>query len=262
MGLFGKWRVHRSRGRDVTVDVSEEKGVRSLHLGSDTVQSSMRIADPVELVLSYTQSMTAFLLWHPRPRHVVLIGLGGGSLSKFFHHHYPDARVTTVELDPRVVAVARQWFAVPPDDARFAVAVGDGAEWVRAHRAVCDVLVLDAYDGESQVDALAEEDFYAACWHALTDDGVLVVNLWSSDRRFDGFLQRIERVFGDLVVCLPAERRGNVAVFAFRTRPTLVRFDRLRVAATGLEQTLGVPFRRFVERLPDLNAHTEHELLI
>lgn len=262
MGLWGKWRVHRSRGRDVTVDVSEEKGVRSLHLGSTTVQSSMRISDPVELVLSYTQAMTAFLLWHPQPRHVALVGLGGGSLSKFFHHHYPQTRVTTVELDPRVVAVAREWFAVPADDERFTIAVGDGADWVRAHPAACDVLVLDAYDGESQVEALAEEDFYAACWRALTDDGVLVVNLWSSDRRFDGFLQRIERVFGDLVVCLPAERRGNVAVFAFRTRPSLVRFDRLRPVAARLEASLGLPFRRFVDRLAELNAHTEHELLV
>ncbi|MCU0867993.1 MAG: polyamine aminopropyltransferase [Burkholderiales bacterium] len=262
MGLFGKWRVHRSRGRDVTVDVSEEKGVRSLHLGSDTVQSSMRIADPVELVLSYTQSMTAFLLWHPAPRHIALIGLGGGSLSKFFHHHFPQTRVTTVELNPRVVSVARQWFSVPPDDARFTIEIDDGAQWVRAHRAGCDVLVVDAYDGDAQVEALADEDFYAACWHALTDDGVLVVNLWSSDRRFDGFLQRIERVFADCVVCLPAERRGNVAVFAFRSRPMPTRFDRLRLGAESLERALGVPYRRFVDRLRDLNAHTEHELLV
>ena len=50
----GKCSVRRSR--EVSVEVSEKDGIRSLHLGSETVQSSMRLADPTELVLSYTRA--------------------------------------------------------------------------------------------------------------------------------------------------------------------------------------------------------------
>jgi spermidine synthase len=262
MGILSKFRIHRARDLDASVEVSEQDGLRSLHLGSTTVQSTMRVDDPVELVLSYTRAMMAFLLFHPVPRHVIMIGLGGGSLPKFAYHRLAGTRVTVVERDPRVLSVARGFFEVPPDDHRFAILVGDGAEYVRGHPASCDVLVVDAYDGESQVEALATEAFYADAHAALERDGVLVANLWSSDRRFDTYLQRLERAFDGRVACLPAERKGNVAVFAFRRQPEPTKWDALRTRARQLEARLGLEFPRFVERMRDMNPHTETRLLV
>ena len=81
MTILSRFRTNRSLTSTETVEVSEQGGLRSLHLGSDTVQSTMRIADPIELVLSYTRAMMGFLLFHPQPRHVAMLGLGGGSLA-------------------------------------------------------------------------------------------------------------------------------------------------------------------------------------
>ena len=69
--------------------VSERFGVRSLHIGSDTIQSAMRLARPNDLELAYTRSMMAFLLFTERPARVLMIGLGGGSLAKFIYHRMP-----------------------------------------------------------------------------------------------------------------------------------------------------------------------------
>jgi spermidine synthase len=252
----------RSGRRATAVEVSETGGIRSLHIGSDTVQSSMKVADPVELVLSYTRAMMGFLLFHREPRHFVMIGLGGGSLAKYAYHHHPAARVTSVENNPEVIAVARSMFAVPQDDARFTVISGDGGAWVAEHPASCDVLMVDAYDSKAQVEELATEDFYTQARDALEPDGVLVVNLWSTDPRFDVFLQRVERAFEGLVICLPAERKGNVAVFGFRRRPSPTRWDQLKAQARLLEIDTGIEFQKFVGRLADLNAHSEHRLLV
>ena len=159
-----------------------------------------------------------------------MIGLGGGSLPKFVYKHLPAARTTVVEFEPRVIAVARQYFHVPPDDGRFVVETAEGGAWVAAHPDCCDVLMVDGYNGNEQGPQLCSEDFYASARAALSDDGVLVVNLWSSDRRYDAYLQRIEGVF-DAVVCVPAERRGNVAVLAFNRppgQPALGRFASYR----------------------------------
>ena len=262
MGIPSKFRVHRARQPDASVEVSEHDGLRSLHLGSTTVQSTMRLDDPVDLVLSYTRAMMGFLLFHPSPRHLLMIGLGGGSLPKFAYHRLPTARVTVVESNPRVVAVARGFFAVPEDDDRFAIVVDDGAAYVQRHAAACDVLVVDAYDGESQVEALATEAFFADAHSALERDGVLVVNLWSSDRRFDAYVQRIERAFDGRVACLPAERKGNVAVFAFRRQPEPTKWDLLRARARQLESRVGLEFPKFVEGLRQMNPHTENRLLV
>lgn len=262
MGLLSRYRIHRARSAGSSVEVSERDGLRSLHLGTTTVQSTMRVTDPVELVLSYTRAMMGFLLFHPKPRHVFMVGLGGGSLAKFAYHRLPSVRVTVVESSAQVISAARSLFEVPADDARLRVIHGDGGQWVTRPEAVCDVLMVDAFDGESQVEALASEGFYGECAAALDRDGVLVLNLWSSDERFDGFLQRVERVFDGRVVCLPAERRGNVAVFAFRRSPEPSRWDDLRTRARQLEAAYGLEFQRFVGRLAEMNPHTEKRLIV
>ena len=261
VSLLGKWKISRWVNREVSVEVSEQGGIRSLHLGSDTVQSSMKLDDPYELVLSYTRAMMAFLLFRPRPEHVLMIGLGGGSLPKFVYKHLPGARTTVIESEPKVIAVARQYFHVPPDDERLVVEAAEGGAWVAAHPRCCDVLMVDGYDRDEQVPELCSEDFYASAHSALSDDGVLVVNLWSSDRRFDAYLQRIESVF-KAVVCVPAERRGNVAVLAFRHSPGQPRWDDLRAAARSLQSRYGLEFLNFVEGLRELNPRSAARLLV
>jgi spermidine synthase len=262
MSILSKLRGRRREPGEPSVEVSERDGLRSLHLGSSTVQSTMRVDDPVELVLSYTRAMMAFLLFHPKPRDVAMIGLGGGSLAKFVYHRLPEARVTVVENSARVITAARSWFEVPEDDGRFEVLHADGAEYVRAHPEASDVLMVDAYDSDAQVEALATEAFYADARAALRRDGVLTVNLWSSDPRFDSYLQRIERAFDSRVVCLPAERRGNVAVFAFVRSPEVTAWDALRQRARQLEKAYGLEFLRFVGRLTEMNPHTERRLIV
>lgn len=262
MSILSKLRGRRSAPDEASVEVSERDGLRSLHLGSSTVQSTMRVDDPVELVLSYTRAMMGFLLFHPKPRDVTMIGLGGGSLAKFVYHRLPDARVTVVDNSARVIAAARSWFEVPPDDDRFEVRHADGAEYVRERPGACDVLMVDAYDSEAQVEALATEAFYADARAALRREGVLVVNLWSSDTRFDSYLQRIERAFDSRVVCLPAERRGNVAVFAFLRTPEATAWEALRLRARQLEKAHGLEFLKFVGRLKEMNPHTERRLVV
>src|SRR5688572_29228633 len=120
MNFFARWRL-RKIATDDAVYVTERFGVRSLHIGSDTIQSSMRLARPNDLELAYTRSMMAFLLFHDQPQRVLLVGLGGGSLVKFIYHRMPWANVEVVEVNPQVVMVARQNFQVPPDDGRLRV---------------------------------------------------------------------------------------------------------------------------------------------
>lgn len=258
--MLGKWKIGRAFSREVTVEVSEQDGIRSMHLGSDTVQSSMRLDDPSALVLSYTRAMMAFLLFRPRPAHLLMLGLGGGSLPKFVYKHFPEARTTVIELEPRVITVARQYFHLPPDDHRLVVETAEGAAWVASHPDSCDVLMVDGFDGTEQVPELCSEDFYANARTALNADGVLVANLWSSDARFDTFLQRIEKVF-EAVVCVPAEKRGNVAVLAFRRPLGQPRWDELRETARSLEARYGLEFLRFVAAMREINPRTAARLL-
>src|SRR5215213_7292600 len=145
MKFLAKWRIRKPADDAETPYVSERYGVRTLHIGSDTVQSAMRLTRPYDLELSYTRSMMAFLLFMPLPKDVLLIGLGGGSLAKFIHRRLPHARVKAVEVSPQVLAIARNYFHVPVDGPEFEVIVGDCSEYVARDYVAADVLIVDGY---------------------------------------------------------------------------------------------------------------------
>jgi spermidine synthase len=243
-----------------TIAVSDSRGIRSLHVGGEAIQSAMRIGDPYALALDYTRCMMAFLLFHPEPREALMIGLGGGSLPKFFHRNLKQTRVRVVELDERVVAAARQNFCLPADDSRLRVEVGDGVEALAPE--CCDLLVVDAFLDELHVPALASQDFYDAAFIALREPGAMVVNFMNDDPRFDLTLQRMERAFGGAVLALPALYDPNILVFALKGSSASIRWLELRRRAEALERLLGLPFTRYVPRLKSMNSSTMQELLI
>ena len=220
----------------------------------------MRVAEPFALALDYTRCMMAFLLFHPEPREALMIGLGGGSLAKFFHRQFRKTALRVVELDPRIVAAARTHFALPPDDARLAVEIGDGAEALAPE--CCDLLVVDAYHDEEHVAELASAEFYDAAWLALGNRGAMVVNFMDDDRNFDRTLERLERAFGGAVLAMPALVDPNIIAFAFKGLPPSVEWDALRRRADELESSLGLPFKRYVSRLRSMNRCTARELII
>ncbi|HEX6321482.1 MAG TPA: fused MFS/spermidine synthase [Burkholderiales bacterium] len=233
--------------RGPTIAVSDAGGYRSLHVGGEAIQSTMKLGDPFALALDYTRCMMAFLLLHPQPREALMIGLGGGSLAKFFHRHLRATRVRVVELDPRIVDTARAHFALPPDDARLTVEIGDGAEALSPE--CCDVLMIDAYHDEAHVPKLASAAFYDAAYLALGAKGALVVNYMNDDPLLDQYLQRLEAAFGGAVLMMRALYDPNIIAFAFKGLPREPDWDELRRRAGTLEARLGLPFRKYVTRL-------------
>ncbi len=246
--------------RPPSIAVSDERGFRTLHVGDEAIQSTMRLADPFALALDYTRCMMGFLLFHPAPREALLIGLGGGSLAKFFHRHLKSTRVRAVELDARIVAAARTQFALPQDDSRLCVEVGDGRDALTPE--CCDVLVIDAFDDEHHVAALASQEFYDAAWLALRAKGAMVVNFMDDDPKFDEYLQRLERAFGGAVLAMKALYDPNVIVFALKGAPPRIAWAALHERARRLEAQLGLPYPRYVSRLRGMNPGSGTDLVI
>ena len=240
--------------------VSEERGVRHLHVGGEAIQSAMRLDDPWALELDYTRCMMAFLLFHAAPRRALMIGLGGGSLAKYFHRRLPGLRTHVLEYDERVIATARALFHVPADDARLRVEHGDGVAALAPE--CCDLLVVDGYEDETTPSALVSQAFFDAAWCALEEPGALVINFMDDDRELDRHLQRLERAFGGAVLAFKALRDPNIVVLALKGGPAAVEWRELRARATALERKYGLPFPRYVERLRTMNRWTAERLLV
>lgn len=231
------------------VAVSEEGGVRYLHIGGDAIQSAMRLARPDHLELHYNRAMMAFLLFHPAPRRVLMIGLGGGSMARFLHRSYARCHVTAVELNPEVLAAARRYFDLPADGPRFAAVLEDGAAWVASHPASADVLLLDAFDDGRQVPALCSQAFYKSAFESLGEQGILAQNFMSDDDRVDVYADRIAEAFGRPVLLLQAADRVNTIVFAFKGRPGRIAWSVLRARAQALADEFGLPGEHYLAAL-------------
>lgn len=169
-----------------------------MRFNNGELQSAMQVDNPYTLELGYTRAMMAFLLFLPDPRDILIVGLGGGSLSKFCHRELPAARVTTVEINPAVIAL-RDQFLIPADDDRFRIIGADAAEYMMRPDTTADVILLDGYDEHGLPETLASADFYSRCREMLAPRGILSVNLWGGDPHRDIHLGRLREVFAERV---------------------------------------------------------------
>lgn len=249
-------------GAAAAVEISEDDGVRLLHIGGDAIQSAIRLASPETLELDYTRAMMAFLLFHPRPERIAMVGLGGGSIARFVHGRMPGSRITVVEIRADVVETARRFFGLPADDERLVVLAQDGAAWVPRQARCADVLLLDAFVDGKQVPALCTEAFYDAARAALMPGGMLVANFIADDRKLDTWLARIGCSFGGRMLKVRAADGVNIIALAFRDGPSRVAWSELRARARALEACHELPFEGLVASLKALNAHSARYLLV
>lgn len=239
------------------IDVSEKAGVRYLHFGSSWIQGAMRIARPWSLELEYTREMMAALLlrtvarW---PRNVLLIGLGAGSLTKFLYRHRPQAKLQVVEIEPGVVAAARQCFRLPEDARRVAIAIGDGDEYVAVTARTFDLMLVDGFDAGGRAGALDTERFYRRARSRLSDTGLMVVNLLGRSRGYKVSMERICSAFDQRAIAMPSCDSGNVIVFAAAGDTISMPFPELRTAAGKLRRDTGLNLLPTLARLTATQA--------
>ena len=221
---------------------------RRMHFTNHATQSAMLLADPDALIAEYTRKMMAFLLFNPDPKHIVMIGLGGGSLAKFCYRHLPRSRITVVEICEDVIAL-RDEFCIPRDDERFRVVHDDGARFVQQLAEPMDVLLIDAFDAEGIALSLAKSDFYGGAARQLTDNGMLAMNFWGPCDRYVDNLMQARTAFGDSLLLVPVSGDVNVLLFAFKQSPPQAITDELESVARRLQMRLTLDFPRYLRHI-------------
>jgi spermidine synthase len=231
------------------VNLSEGGGIRYLHFGTHWIQGAMKIRRPDWLELEYVQQMMSWMLFNERPKHIVQLGLGAAALTKFCYRNFPDAQVSAIELNPKVIVVCRSMFKLPPNDERLQVMEMDAMEFVgdRANHGKIDVLQADLYDENAQGPVLDTPEFYRSCAACLKPGGIMVSNLFGDHPSYEKNLASMRPEF-DSVLCLPEVAAGNVVVLAFKGVPKLD-FGVLYERAYAIAELTGLPARQWVNGL-------------
>lgn len=218
----------------------EDSVYKALHFDGRCVQSRMRKNAPNELQFGYTRMMMGFLLFNPAPKDILIVGLGGGSLSKFCFHQLPDTVITTVEISPEVIAL-REEFAIPLDSERFRVICADAAEYLADQTAIADVILLDGYQDYGLPPALSSQRFYRHCYGALRDNGVVTANLWGSDMTVHHCLRRIRASFDEKMLKVRSPTSDNIVAVALK-EPSIPAWTVLQDRAKTLQRETRIDF--------------------
>lgn len=152
--------------------VSDQNSIRTLYLDGHP-QSAMNLSDPGQQVFEYTKY---FLLpWAVRgqPEDALFIGGGGFTGPKAYARLGVDTSV--VELDPRVVDIAKEHFDVTPESMN--ISMGDGRQHLASSSQSYDVIVIDAYRKDQVPFHLTTKQFYEAVERHLSEDGLVIANV-------------------------------------------------------------------------------------
>lgn len=228
--------------------VIDDRTVRRLHFSLALTQSEMLIAQPHALHLAYTRRMMAGLLFMPRPKHIVIVGLGGGSLAKFCHRQLARTRITALEVSPEVIAL-RDQFCLPPDDARLTVQCIDAVEYFACTEDRADLVLLDGYDDNGITPGFCDERFYTALRARLRPGGVLVANLALRSPDSAAHLALLRETFAGRVLLLDVPVEGNRVAFAFADADFPPDWPRVARTARTLGGQLGLEFPAFAQEL-------------
>lgn len=233
------------------ITISEQRGVRYLHFGTEWIQGAMRLSRPFAIEIDYVRDMMAWLLFLEPPAAILQLGLGAAALSKFCHRFCAPSVIEAVELDSQVVIAARRWFALPPDDDRLRVTIADAHSFVRAReqRARFGVVQVDLYDRQARGPVLDSVAFYRDCKSTLSESGMLCVNLFGEADCFERNRRHLAQVFDERVIYLPPIAEGNIVALAFSGPPLVVSSADLLARANRLKTQFNLPADRWAKAI-------------
>ncbi|HYO24256.1 MAG TPA: fused MFS/spermidine synthase [Lacipirellulaceae bacterium] len=153
--------------------------------GEEVLESRINLKAPHVLQFEYLKHLfTSYLFRYPQ-QDVLIIGLGGGSMIHFLQHADPGVRIDAVEIDPLVVKLADEYFAVRSSD-HVRLITADGLKFISepSEAKTYDAIYLDAFlkpsagtDATGVPLALRTQEFYKHLQSRLKPGGVVAFNI-------------------------------------------------------------------------------------
>lgn len=187
---------------------------------------------------------------------VLVVGLGGGSLSLFIHDYFLGTQVEAVEIDPAVLEVASRWFGFSLDD-RLKVHLADGLTLINdlaeKGKASYDVVMFDVDSKDTGLGmscpppAFVEKTFLQNVRKILNDDGIFILNLVCRDPVLkEKVIKTIRDVF-PLIYVQKIEDEVNEILFCCLVSGQSRDVSDLKESAKSLENQLRRPGRLWDE---------------
>ena len=222
-------------------DPTSQSMVRVLIM-DDNLHSAMDLQYPNMTVFPYTDYFNLGFLLNPKITRALFIGGGGFTGPKQFLRDYRNVSVDVVEVDPAVISVAEEYFAVNATNPRLHIYNNDGRVFLQDTRQRYDLIVLDAYSRSYVPFHLMTLEFFELASSHLTSNGIVISNLISgveagNDQLLTAEVNTMRVVFPNVYV-FPVEGTSypdpqNVEILATNSAGHLTEGDFEKFAASS-----------------------------
>jgi spermidine synthase len=202
-------------------------------------QSMISLSNPEAVPMEYIHLAMLGMLFTPQRERVLMIGLGGGTFTSLLRRHYPDLWIDAVEIDPVVVEAAKRFFSVQ-EDSRFRIHVEDGADFIERVSYSYDLIFLDAYTQDGLPEHLATVEFFNTVKARLSENGVVVINLYGGEH-IKRIIGKVFRVVFPETVCIRSSDGLNLLLFG-KASAIVPEHEKLVTEARRLTADLGLSF--------------------
>jgi len=188
--------------------VSEMNGIRCMRFtkyfregGGGQAQSCVGLENMKRLHFQYNRALMSALFFKPDPKKILIVGLGGGSLSSAISKILPDTQIDVVEIDPAVTRMAEKYFFFKKSD-KLHVHEVDGRVFVKRaaqRHEKFDIVILDAFNGEYIPEHMLTVEYLNEVKSVISDGGVMAANTFSNSKLYNSESVTYNKAFGDFI---------------------------------------------------------------
>ncbi|MGX5200540.1 spermidine synthase [Aliikangiella sp. IMCC44632] len=259
-------KIEKKRSIYRNVIIVEEDGERCMRFETRrkkiTNQACIDLQDDDRLVFEYSHGVLAGYALQPEPKRILILGLGGGVLSRTMHQISPQAEIVSVDIDPVVVDLAKQYFNYQEND-QVKTEIKDGRVYVKRallKKQKFDWIILDAFNGDYIPEHLMTKEFLMEVKALLSTNGILTANTFSNSALFNYESVTYQSVFNQLYI-FQAPTKGNRVIFGCNCED-FSSFPALDPKLVEAFKHYGIDVAKVYQRINNtVNWDTESEIL-
>ena len=148
---------------------------------------------------------------------VLILGLGAGSAANLVSQRWPEAKITGIDIDPKVIEIGRKYFGLEKIN-NLEIIIGDAIEIIKKRglksKKEFDLILVDLYLGRRMAGGLGEKEFLIGLRDVLSEGGIVVFNCFNWGEYKERARELGEKVGKNFPFSWVKKAVSNILIFA------------------------------------------------
>ncbi|MDJ0881139.1 MAG: methyltransferase domain-containing protein [Gammaproteobacteria bacterium] len=239
-----------------TIKIEEARGQHYLKFDSDheAIQSAIDLTAPHRLVMTNLQYLMGILLFIKKPRRILVLGVGGGSLIHFLSYYLPKSHITGLDYNAELLKIAQAHLDLPQPSDQIHYVTADAREFIGATHEKFDLILVDLFTNGRSPNWLLQNSFNQQLKQCLTAQGAIAFNLLiDNENQFSRFYQLMRTVYQKQTLCLEHEDYENILVYGFNQEKETLSLEANLERAAQLTSIYELPFTQILAAIYNIN---------